>query len=194
MSAAAVLWDFGDTLADETWMRRAPLGCPDWPNAWTEVMRQHADRWNKGMIDEGFIFDALSARTGMDVASIERHANECCQSIRYHRAAWRAATERRVPQALVSVNPDLFVDRVVRVHDLARQFDAIVVSCEEGTDDKTRLCEIALDRLGFEGPRRDAMLIDNRSDLVEAWIHSGGSAYLYRGDSSFESDWPAFLL
>src|SRR5262249_7992874 len=47
VTAAVLLWDFGDTLADETWMRRAPIGCPDWPNAWTEVMREHADRWSK---------------------------------------------------------------------------------------------------------------------------------------------------
>src|SRR5262249_5161424 len=107
--------------------------------------------------------------------------------------AWRAATERRVPQALVSVNPDLFVERVVKIHDLASHFDAIVVSCEEGTDDKTRLCEIALDRLGFEGSRNDVMLIDNRSDLVEASVHRGGAAYLYRGDASFDSDWPSLL-
>jgi len=193
MTAAVLLWDFGDTLADETWMLTAPIGCPDWPNAWTEVMRLHADSWNKGVIDEAFIFDALSSRSGMDLASIERHADECCRSIRYHRAAWRAAAERRVPQALVSVNPDLFVDRVVKGHDLASHFGAIVVSCEEGTDDKTRLCETALDRLGFEGPRSDAMLIDNRSDLVEAWVRSGGSAYLYRDDSSFEPDWPSLL-
>jgi hypothetical protein len=193
MAVEVLLWDFGDTLADETWMRRTPAACPSWSSAWRDVMHEHADDWNTGRIDEAVIFSALSAHTGMDVASIERHAAACCQSITYNPAAWRAAMGRRRPQALVSVNPDLFVERVVKLHDLARHFDAVVVSCLEGTDDKTRLCDIALERLQFDGPRSDAMLIDNRSDLVDAWVHSGGSGYHYRGDAAFQSNWPSLL-
>jgi FMN phosphatase YigB (HAD superfamily) len=91
------------------------------------------------------------------------------------------------------VNPDLFVKRVARRYGLGDHFDAVVVSCSEGTDDKTTLCEVALDRLGFGGGRLDALLIDNRRDLVEGWQRSGGSAYVYRGDEAFEADLPTLL-
>jgi hypothetical protein len=38
VSVAVLLWDFGDTLVDERWMRRAPAEFPDWPNAWNKVI------------------------------------------------------------------------------------------------------------------------------------------------------------
>jgi FMN phosphatase YigB (HAD superfamily) len=188
-----VLWDFGDTLVDETWMHRAPDECPDWPNAWAEVMSTHADDWNVGRVSEHDVLRALGARANLTRAAIEQHVESCCGSIRFHPLAWRIATERRRPQALVTVNPDLFVERVARAYHLERHFDAVVVSCLEGTADKVRLCEIALDRLGFDDSRRTALLIDNRRDLTEAWAHTGGAAYWYRGDEAFEADVPTLL-
>jgi hypothetical protein len=44
--------------------------------------------------------------------------------------------------------------------------------------------------LAFKGDRSEALLIDNRADLVAAWMSSGGSAYHYRGDAVFEAEWP----
>ena len=183
-----LLWDFGDTLVDERWMQQSPADCREWPEAWADVMGLHAPDWNTGRATERVIFDALSARTGLTVEAVERHAVECCRSIRFHPFTWRVATERRVPQALVTVNPDLFVERVAKPYHLAQHFGTIVVSCMEGTEDKTRLCEIALDRLRFDGARADVLLIDNRRDLTDAWQRSGGSAYWYQGDEAFEAD------
>jgi len=188
-----LLWDFGDTLVDERWMLRAPAAYADWPSAWREVMTSHADDWNVGRASERDIFEALHARTGLSVDAIEHHAAECCRSIQFHPFAWQVATERRLPQALVTVNPDLFVSRVATAHNLGQHFDAVVVSCVEGTDDKSALCDIALDRLGFAGPRSAALLIDNREDLCDAWRRSGGAAYRYRGDAAFVADLPTLL-
>jgi hypothetical protein len=188
-----LLWDFGDTLADERWMHRAPRNCADWPHAWADVMNARAEEWNLGRVSEREIFDALSARTGLSVEVIQRHAADCCRAIRFHPFAWRVALERRLPQALVTVNPDLFIERVARSYRLDAHFDTIVVSCLEGTEDKTSLCNIALDRLRFDGPRADALLIDNRQDLVRGWERSGGSAYWYRGDDRFEADLPGLI-
>jgi hypothetical protein len=193
VATRVLLWDFGDTLVDERWMLRAPTGCSDWPRAWADVATDHASEWNIGRATERDIFDVLSERTGLDVGTIERHAADCCRAIRFHSFAWRIARERRLPQALVTVNPDLFVKRVAKPYNLERHFDTIVVSCTEGTDDKTRLCEIALDRLRFDGARADALLIDNRQDLVRAWEDSGGTAYWYRGDDRFEADIPRLV-
>lgn len=183
-----LLWDFGDTLADERWMRQAPTEFPDWADAWNDVMAACADDWNVGRATERDVFAAMSRRAGLSVEFVERHAEACCRSITFHPFTWRVAIERRRPQALVTVNPDLFIERVARPYGLYEHFDAVVVSSTEGTDDKTTLCELALDRLGFRAERSDALLIDNREDLTAAWRRSGGAAYVYRGDEAFATD------
>jgi len=193
MTIAALLWDFGDTLVDERWMLRPPADFANWPAVWSEVVTERAHDWNIGHLTEADIFSDLATRTGMERVAIERHAAACCRSIQFHTAAWRAVTERRLPQALVTVNPDLFVERVARPYALAEHFDAVIVSCIEGTDDKNELCLIALDRLGFAGPRSEGLLVDNRDDLTQAWIRVGGSAYHFQSDERFEIDWPRML-
>ncbi len=118
----------------------------------------------------------------MPLEAVEAHARESCRRLMFNRTAWQVTKERRLPQALVTVNPDLFAEYVVPQHELAAVFDAIVVSSIEGTADKTELCMRAIERLEFDGPRSGALLIDNRLDLVEAWQASGGSGYWFRGD------------
>ena len=93
----------------------------------------------------------------------------------------------------MTVNPDLILNRIVEPHQLRSMFDVIVLSAAEGTTDKVELCEIALDRLSFNGDRRDALLIDNRDDLVDAWRRSGGTGYWYRSDAALEADLPLLL-
>jgi FMN phosphatase YigB (HAD superfamily) len=193
VTIAVVLWDFGDTLVDERWMLQAPPDFAEWPTAWTDVVTERAHDWNIGRLTEADIFRELADRTRMTLPEIESHAAACCRSIRFHPAAWRAATERRRPQALVTVNPDLFVERVSTPYRLHEHFDAVVVSCIERTDDKNELCRIALDRLGFTGPRSEALLIDNRHDLTDAWTCQGGTVYDFRSDDQFEIDWPGVL-
>jgi len=88
----------------------------------------------------------------------------------------------------VTVNPDLFEDYVVPAYELASVFDVIVTSCHEQTADKVRLCEVALDRLGYGGDRGDVLLIDNRRDFVQDWEQAGGRGYWYRTDDQFVQD------
>jgi len=188
MTASVLLWDFGDTLVDERWMLRSPSSCPEWPNIWADVMRVHADDWNVGRITEGEIFAALSEESRLSLTEVERHVQHCCDTITFNPIAWNLATSRRLPQAVVTVNPDMFGTRIIGAHRLHDVFDAVVVSADEGTDDKVTLCEIALHRLGFIGDRSDALLIDNRQDLVEAWRRNGGAGYRYQGDSVLAAD------
>ena len=126
-----LLWDFGDTLADERWMLRAPSRFPGWPEAWADVMADEADRWNAGSASGAEIFDALAHRTGMTLREVEAHARN--ERIEFHPNAWRVASEHRLPQALVTVNPDLFEQYV---HGLSAVFDAVVMSFAEGTNDR----------------------------------------------------------
>ena len=111
----------------------------------------------------------------------------------FDETAWRVATERRLPQALVTVNPDLFSEYVVPAQRLRAVFDVIVTSSAERTADKSTLCEIALRRLGFYGRRSDALLIDNRFDLVEAWRNVGGAGYWFESDNQFKRELPRLL-
>lgn len=193
VSIEVLLWDFGDTLVDEQWMRQAPPEYPDWAIAWNRVMSTCAADWDTGTATEQDVFAEMSRQTGLTLAFVERHADTCCRAIVFNQVAWQTASERHRPQALVTVNCDLFVKRVARRYRLSDHFDAIVVSCLEGTTDKTTLCDVALDRLGYEGTRATALLIDNRQDLTEGWERSGGKAYLYRGDAAFAADLPALL-
>jgi FMN phosphatase YigB (HAD superfamily) len=185
---AVLLWDFGDTLVDERWMLRAPDACPTWPAAWSEVMAIHADDWNLGAVRWPEIRSVLADRTGMALEDVDAHARRCCRLLKFNDTAWRVATERLLPQALVTVNPDLFADYVVGEHDLAAVFDVVVMSWAEQTAHKPALCDTALDRLGFSGARSDALLIDNRLDLVKAWRDAGGSGYWFQSDEQFAHD------
>src|SRR5258706_15813578 len=106
----------------------------------------------------------------------------------FNKAAWRVARERRLPQALVTVNPDLFADHVVTGYALNDVVDVIVVSYLEKTADKSMLCRAALDRLGFRGDPSSALLIDNRRDLVDAWRAIGGAGYWFQSDQQFAHD------
>jgi hypothetical protein len=173
MTPNVLLWDFGNTLADERWMRAAPAGCPGWEAAWLAVMAEAGVRWNLGEMTANEIFAALSKRTGLARDRVEAHAHECCKNLVFNKAAWGLARQHRLPQALVTVNPDLFGSFVVPTYKLAEVFDAIVVSFAEGTDDKSELCDIAVVRLHFKGPRSSALLIDNRQDSVEGWRKGG---------------------
>jgi FMN phosphatase YigB (HAD superfamily) len=194
MTPAVLLWDFGDTLVDERWMRRPPAECPTWEAAWLDVMTDHADDWNVGRVGSAEIFAALAERSGMSADAVRSHARSCCERLVFNETAWRVASERRLPQALVTVNPDLFADFVVPAHGLEAVFDVIVMSFEELTDDKPALCDIALDRPGFTSPRSDALLIDNRRDLVEAWRDVGGTGYWFQNDHQLRADLPSLLL
>jgi FMN phosphatase YigB (HAD superfamily) len=184
-----LLWDFCDTLIDGRWMHKAPEGFPDWPTIWTNVLRDRGRDWDTGRLTEAEFIHELAREAGMPAAAVEEHFAVCCRSITFHQATWRAAKERRRPQAIVTVISDLFGDRIEQQHGLHAHFDTIVASHREGTSDKTELCLIALDRLGYRGPRSRALLIDDRRELTEAWCASGGSAYHFRDDSSFASDW-----
>lgn len=194
MTPAVLLWDFGDTLVDERWMRRPPAACPTWEEAWLDVMTDRADDWNVGWASATEIFEELAKRTGMSKHAVGSHARSCCEHLVFNQTAWQVASERRLPQALVTVNPDLFADFIVPTYGLGDAFDVIVMSFAERTGDKPALCDIALSRLGFSGPRSDALLIDNRLDLVKAWRNVGGSGYWFESDQKLRADLPSLLL
>ena len=84
MTLACVLWDFGDTLADERWMLEAPDGFPDWPRAWSDLAGGAlADRWNRGEIGDREVIVAVAERLGMSEGDVRSHTQRCCDRIRF---------------------------------------------------------------------------------------------------------------
>src|SRR5947209_2685809 len=108
-----LLWDFGDTLANERWMRQSPADYGGWEDAWVAVMAELADTWNVGGIRSRDVYAALAARTGLPLRHVEAHARDCCARVAFNATAWRTAREHRCRQALVTVNPDLFAEFIV---------------------------------------------------------------------------------
>jgi hypothetical protein len=95
-----------------------------------------------------------------------------------------------LPQAIVTINPDMFSDCVIPNYQLDKMFETIVTSWEEGTLDKSDLCDIALARLDGVAERSAALLVDNRIENVERWRARGGVAYHFTGDAAFASNPP----
>jgi phosphoglycolate phosphatase-like HAD superfamily hydrolase len=185
-----LLWDFGDTLVDERWMWSCPEGYPDWTDAYrTRGAGGLGSRWNRGELTFEEFATQLVADIGIGFDEACAHMKSCCEAIHFFEHAWARARSRATPQAIVTINPDLFTRFVVPNYALDTVFDTIVTSWQEGTEDKAELCQIALGRLGGSDPA-EALLIDNIEANVAAWRAQGGQAYLFVGDDEFAgSEW-----
>jgi beta-phosphoglucomutase-like phosphatase (HAD superfamily) len=126
----------------------------------------------------------LAAELGIAADAAMAHIQARCRDVRFFEHAWAAARARTRPQAIVTLNPDLFTRFVSPTYRLDSVFDVIVTSWQEHTRYKASLCEIALERLGGEDPS-EALLIDNIDANVDAWRARGGQAYWFRGDEEF---------
>src|SRR5205085_4662391 len=122
----------------------------------------------------------LAAELGITTDAVMSHIEARCRDLRFFEHAWAAARARTLPQAIVTLNPDLFTRFVSPNYELDSVFHVIVTSWQEHTRDKARLCEIALERLGGEDPAA-ALLIDNIEANVDSWRARGGQTYWFRG-------------
>jgi hypothetical protein len=182
-----VLWDFGNTLADERCWWTCPAGVPTWSDAWAAFMATElCSAWERGDVPVDDVAAQLAAATGMPAEAVRSHLQACGRQIRFHERTWSIARARENRQALVTVNPVEFFD-IVATYALDRVFETIVVSGEEHTDNKSELCDRALRRLGIAGRSR-ALLVDNLEPNVESWLDLGGLAYHFEGDDSFADD------
>jgi len=183
-----LLWDFGDTLVDERWMWACPEGVANWTDSYRALgSGDVGSRWNRGELSFEEFATLIAADVGIGFHDACAHMQSCCNAIRFFEHAWAKARSHEMPQAIVTVNPDLFTRFVVPNYDLDMVFDTIVTSWEEGTEDKARLCEIALERLGGSDPAA-ALLVDNIEANVDAWRARGGQAYLFVDDERFASE------
>lgn len=184
-----ILWDFGDTLADERWMLKPLDGVPEWAEAWTQVAGgELADAWNLGEIDTSAVIAAVAARLRVPVEQVADHVVLCCSDLRFFETPLGIARSSKLPQALVTINPDGFSSLVVPRYGLARLFRPIVTSWELHTLDKGELAAHALEFLGTDIHPSEAILIDNKRHNVESWERRGGRGYLFRSEEHFLAD------
>ena len=183
------LVDFGNTLADETFMRRDGDQFPTWTTDYVAVVDELRHDWDTGRLSSQQIAQHVADRLAASPEAVHRHMLELCRSLTFYPAINEALRRRRARsgrQALVTVNPDLF-DHIARIHALHDRFDVIVASWKHGTDDKTELCHRALALLGDVEPDR-TVLIDNLPGHINAWMRAGGHGYVFRDDATFVDD------
>ncbi len=180
-----LLWDFGDTLCDERFI---------WASgpAWLEIYETFDDGlgtdWCSGAVDTRAFAASIAGHVGLTTEGVIAHMTRRCQLVRWSAHAYAFFRARHLPQAIVTVNPDIFSDVIVPMYGLDHAADVIVTSWEERTNDKGALCAIALDRLGIDATPSEALLIDNRTDCLASWAELGGAGYLFTDDAAFASD------
>ena len=180
-----LLWDFGDTLCDERFI---------WSNGpeWMEIYESFDDglgaAWNLGRINTHEFAAELSQRMDRSAEFIVAHMTERCEHIIFFQKTYEFFKARHLPQAIVTVNPDLFSNVIVPICSFDTQCEVIVTSWEEGTIDKNILNRLAIERIGLSCTNGEAMLIDNKRANIDRWVAIGGLGYVYSDDAAFILD------
>jgi FMN phosphatase YigB (HAD superfamily) len=193
MAIKLILWDFGDTLADERWMLAPIVGSSDWPKLYRERVGSAALglHWNSGAISTREVAAELAGALGVEVGAVIAHMEACSRRVRFFSKVMAFIEECAVPQAIVTVNPDIFTNIVVPEYQLDRRVDLIVTSWQQNTVEKSTLCGYAIDQLGIAVSLAECLLVDNRADNVLAWRSEGGAAYHFRGENAFCEEFAA---
>lgn len=183
-----LLWDFGDTLVDETWMQMPMPGCGAWPKAYRDLVYNGSlgDEWSLGNVDTATVAQALADCLGTTTQdAVRSHMERASRNITIFEEVLAYAKSSPLPQAIVTVNPDMFSAVTVGRYELAEVFPVIVTSWEENTLSKAALCDIALTRQGLGIQRPEALLLDNKQDNIEEWTDAGGVGYLFESEQEF---------
>lgn len=183
-----ILWDFGDTLVDESFMFKQPDGLPDWTRAWSVVWERLSDGWMRGDVSSDAVSAALADELVVSSDDALALMKTRCRSIEFFELPYRMAISSVIPGAIVTLNPDIFSEVIDPHYRLSEDFDLIVTSWEESTLDKGLLCKIALERLEQSFKTGEALLIDNSIENVKAWMSLGGLGYHFLGEAQFAKD------
>jgi hypothetical protein len=143
--------------------------------------RRRPGGWNIGSIAAGDVAEELGAAIGIPRHRILQHMRACCRRVSLYQDVLALTAKLTAPQAIVTINPDIFSEVVVPHFDLRERFAAIVTSWEEPSLSKADLCDIAMSRLPGAVDRKACLLIDNRADNVAEWRARGGAAWLFEG-------------
>lgn len=180
-----LLWDFGDTLCNERFIWGAS-------KAWMALYRSFddgwAEDWNTGAMDTRRFAERAGQQLGISPDEVVAHMEERSRHVEFYPFTYAYFKVAHLPQAIVTVNPDLWTNLIVPLHALDAHVEVIVASWEEATTDKRVLCRRALERMGGNHLPHQALLIDNKESNVAAWRECGGLGYHYVSDERFEAD------
>ncbi len=187
-----IVWDFGDTVADERWMQVAPTSWPAWAETYRSVVGDpdFAAAWNRGDATVDDLATRMCAASPLTEAEVLHHVEAICSQITLFPSVVAAiiAARGRVPQMCATINPDIFSRWVVPAHRLDELFDVIVTSWQEHTLSKVELAQAGLVQLNQPIALADTLLIDNRPDNIAEYRASGGTAYLFASAALFTED------
>lgn len=135
-----------------------------------------SEYWQLVAQDLGVPFDEglLGSLVAIDVDSWTHYRDEMWALVaEYRQAGGRLAMlSNGVPEIVARIRAD---------HDLARLFDAVVVSCEvQLAKPQPDIYHLTLDRLGLEPAQ--ALFVDDREENVEAARALGLPAFRFTGD------------
>jgi beta-phosphoglucomutase-like phosphatase (HAD superfamily) len=182
-----VLWDFGNTLVDESFLAAPPWSVSGWAEACEAAWEEHGRAWNLGRMDSARYAAHLAERLGVSPDTVLDEFRVRCGTLRAFELPVALVTSCRLPQALVTVNPDAFSELILPRHELLRHFEPVITSWQEGTLDKGELCAAALARLPGGIAPAEALLLDNLPENVAAWRKRGGRGHVYTGDSDLQA-------
>ena len=185
MPIRCLLWDFGNTLCRETFIWSSG---PEWEAVYRAFDGGWAHGWNVGAMDSEEFARRASEHIALPPEQILAHMHERSRHIEFFEFTWAFFQRRHRPQAVVTVNPDLWSEVIVPLHGFDETADALVTSWEERTVDKGVLCSIALERLSLDCEPSEALLIDDKPANLDAWAERSGAGYLYVSDEAFERD------
>lgn len=185
MTVRCLLWDFGDTLCDERFIWSSG---PEWQNAYDRFDDGFADDWNTGRMDDLAFARELTQYISMTAEEIVAHMRDCCGHIEFYEFTYSFFRNKRLPQAIVTVNPSLWSEFISPRYALHEVADVIVTSWEEGTTHKGLLCNVALGRFAETFEPGESLLIDNKAANIDAWKAKGGLGYQFVDDAQFERD------
>ena len=147
MPIRCLLWDFGDTLCDERFIWSSG---PEWMEVYGSFDEGGLGAsWNLGELSTREFASRLSDRMDKSTESIIAHMTERCSRIQFFDKTYAFFKARHLPQAIVTVNPDLFSEEIVPICGFADDCDAIVTSWQEHTVDKNVLNRLAMGRMGL---------------------------------------------
>jgi len=141
------------------------------------------NQWSRGDINSEQVARQLATTLSATAELALQHMQQCSRNIDFSPVLHQFALTQETPQAIVTVNPDIFTEIIVPHYKLTESFDPIITSWQEKELNKADLCDITLKRLSIE--RSSALLIDNMKGNIDEWMARGGKGYWYRGDSSF---------
>ncbi|MEM7016563.1 MAG: hypothetical protein AAF512_04380 [Pseudomonadota bacterium] len=191
MDIQCILWDFGDTLADEKFLLTSPQHIPEWGEVWREVLwdtPELTNAWDTGEISTQEIAAIIAQQLERPIEEVLTHMQQCCKNLQFFDMPWLAAKRCTLPRAMITIMPDAFSKWTVPYYQLDEIFFPLVTSWEEHILDKGIMSLIALERLDHKVEPEQALLIDNRQENLDAWAIHGGPGYLFTSEVQFQQD------